>query len=63
MKPWRKRLAYLAAGLAFLLVLALLAERIRGKWALNTRLKALALNGEALSLAKLKPKRTKRPKR
>ncbi len=57
MKPWRKRLAYLAAGLASLLVLALLAERIRGKWALNTRLKALALNGEALSLAKLKPKR------
>ena len=50
-------MAYFAAGLALLLVLVVLAERIRGEWALNARLKALAVKGEALSLAELKPKR------
>ena len=56
-KRWCKRLAYFAAGLALLLVLVVLAERIRGESALSARLKALAVKGEALSLAKLKPKR------
>jgi hypothetical protein len=56
-KRWCKRLAYPAAGLALLLVLVVLAERIRGEWALKARLKALAVKGEALSLAELKPKR------
>ena len=57
MKRWCKRLAYLAAGLALLLVLLVLEERIRDKWALSARLKALAVKGESLSLAELKPKR------
>ena len=57
MKQWRKRWAYFAAGLALLWVLVVLAERIRGEWALRVRLKALAVKGEALSLAELKPKR------
>jgi hypothetical protein len=56
-KRWCKRLAYLAAGLALLLVLLALAERIRDEWALGARLKALAVKGEELSLTKLKPKR------
>ena len=57
MKRWCKRLAYLTAGLALLLVLVVLTERIRGEWALSARLKALAVKGEALSLAEMKPKR------
>jgi hypothetical protein len=56
-KRWRKRLAYPTAGLALLLVLVALTECIRGEWALSARLKALAVKGEALSLAELKPKR------
>jgi hypothetical protein len=57
MKRWSQRLACFAAGLAVVFVVVVLAERLRGKWALNARLKTLALNGETLSLAKLKPRR------
>jgi hypothetical protein len=56
-KRWCKWLAYLGAGLGVLFVLGLLVERARGEWALRTCLKALALKGEPLSVAELKPKR------
>jgi hypothetical protein len=54
-KRWLKRLAYLAAALALLLVLAVLTERIRGERALSARVNELSTKGEVLSLAKLKP--------
>ena len=57
MKRWSKRLAYCAAGLVLVFVLAVLAERLRGEWALSARLNALAAKGEVLSLKELKPKR------
>ena len=57
MKRWRKWLAWVAAVLALLLGLVVLVENIRGKRALNARLKALVLKGEKLSIAEFKPKR------
>jgi len=56
-KRWRKWLAWVAAVLALLLGLVVLVENIRGKRALNARLKALVLKGEKLSIAEFKPKR------
>ena len=50
-------MAYFAVGWVVVCMLVLLAECIRGERALNSRLKTLALKGEALSLAEWKPKR------
>jgi hypothetical protein len=57
MKRWVKRVFYVAAGLLVLLLLGLVTERVRGEWALRSRLKDLARRNERLSLTELKPKR------
>ena len=48
-------LVCLGAGFTLLLALFVLEEHVRGEWALNARLKSLALNGEVLAVASLKP--------
>lgn len=57
MKLLRKWVVYLAGALVLLVIFAILVEHVRGKWALNTRLKELAAKGEILTIAELKPKR------